>query len=467
MEMDEKKKRKKRTNSSSLIPEQSGSTVSERMIRSQLSDEEFLEDLNSLSHLIEIERQHTAEIAASKKIPRLMYQTFTPRRSLFCSGTPSVPVKSESSMSEPPDSHLQRTQRSQLSDEMSAANSLLKLQETLSQRTAPSAASEEIHALMPQPVWPFSRVSPSVSVKSYSSMNQPPSFHPQETQSEPLRETDSTASSVSVKSESSMFEPPDFHLQREQSELLSETDSTVSHVSMKSDSSMFEPPSFKLKRKQSEPLRETDSTVSHVSMKSDSSMYHPLYFKLKRKQSQLTEDSSSCSVCEEAVRDPVRLLCGHRSCKQCVCSFWDRYGSTADDPCKKCGKRFRGDQTDTEDDNKNLNLPSAPRPAPENTTEPVGREKRDQDLQSVLLEKTIKRVEMETEKLQAEKEKLQAEKEKSQAEKEKLQAEKEKFKLEKRKLALEIQLLEQQGKYTNYDHGNLTLDTLDMFPDFY
>ena len=112
----------------------------------------------------------------------------------------------------------------------------------------------------------------------------------------------------------------------------------------------------------------------------------------------------------------------------------------------------------------NLNLPSASRPAPQNTTGPAGREKRDQDLQSVLLEKTIKRVEMETEKLQAEKEKLQAEKEtfqaeketfqaekeKFQAEKEKSQAEKEKFELEKRKLALEIQSLEQKGSYDTY-----------------
>ena len=115
----------------------------------------------------------------------------------------------------------------------------------------------------------------------------------------------------------------------------------------------------------------------------------------------------------------------------------------------------------------NLNLPSASQLAPQNTSGPAGREKRDQDLQSVLLEKTIKRVEMETEKLQAEKgsfqaekeklqaekEKFQAEKEKFQAEKEKSQAEKEKFELEKRKLALEIQSLEQKGIYNPYTHS--------------
>ena len=80
----------------------------------------------------------------------------------------------------------------------------------------------------------------------------------------------------------------------------------------------------------------------------------------------------------------------------------------------------------------NLNLPSASQLAPQNATGPAGREKRDLDLRSVLLAKTIKRVEMETEKLQAEKEKLQVEKEM--------------VNLKKRKLTLEIQLLEQKGK---------------------
>ena len=128
--------------------------------------------------------------------------------------------------------------------------------------------------------------------------------------------------------------------------------------------------------------------------------------------SQLTEEISSCSVCLEAVKDPVRLLCGHWSCKLCVLSFRDQNGLTADYSCKKCGK---GTETD-------------------------------QDLQSVLLEKKIKRCEMETEKLQAEKETFQAEKEK-------FQAEKETFELKKRKLALEIQLLEQKGSYTNNNQG--------------
>ncbi|XP_036967400.1 uncharacterized protein LOC119026869 isoform X1 [Acanthopagrus latus] len=310
-------------------------------------------------------------------------------------------------------------------------------------------------------------VAPNDSLKSDLSMLEPPDSHPQRTPSEPLRETDSTASTVSMKSESSMFEPPSFHLQRAQSEPSRETDSTASTVSVKSESSMFEPPSFHLQRGQSEPLRETDSRASNVSMKSDSSMYEPPSFNLKRKHGQLTEEISSCSVCEEAVKDPVPLLCGHQSCKQCVPSFWDQYSSTAVYPCKTCGRRFKGEpehQTHSEDNKKNLNLPSASRPAPQNTTGPAGREKRDQDLQSVLLEKTIKRVEMETEKLQAEKEKLQAEKEtfqaeketfqaekeKFQAEKEKSQAEKEKFELEKRKLALEIQSLEQKGSYDTY-----------------
>ncbi|XP_030287435.1 E3 ubiquitin-protein ligase TRIM39-like [Sparus aurata] len=292
----------------------------------------------------------------------------------------------------------------------------------------------------------------------------PPSVDPPKTQSAPLCIVPPI---VSVTSDS-----PDSQLQRSQSEWLHETDSRASTASVKSESLMFERPCFHLQRGQSEPLRETDSRASNISMKSASSMFEPLNFNLKKKQSQLTEEISSCSVCEEAVRDPVRLLCGHWSCKQCSHSFWEQYGSTADYSCKTCGRRFKGEpehQTDSEDDKKNLNLPSASRPAPQNSSGPAGREKRDQDLRSVLLEKTIKRVEMETDKLQAEKEWLQAEKEKSQAEKEWLQAEKEKsqaekekshaekekFELEKRKLALEIQSLEQKGKYTNNDQGVL------------
>ncbi|XP_073331099.1 uncharacterized protein [Pagrus major] len=428
--MDEKKKEDEETNSSSLIPEQSGSTVSELMIRSQLRGEELLAD--RWSKFMESWRLYPAPSAASEEIHAVIPQPVWPLSRV----SPSVSVNSYSSMNQPPSFHPQETQSSMYRNAwvpMAASNEMrhhwVQPVRPLRAYAAPSAASEKIPRLMYQPLTPPSKpLAPSVPVKSESSMSEPPDSHLQKTQSEPLRETDSTVSHVSMKSDSSMYEPLYFNQKRTQSEPLRETDSTVSHVSMKSDSSMYEPLYFNHKRTQSEPLRETDSTVSHVSMKSDSSMYQPLNFNQKRTQSQLTEDSSSCSVCEEDVKDPVRLLCGHWSCKQCVCSFWDRYGSTADDPCKKCARRSE----------------------------------RDQDLQSVLLEKKIKRVEMETEKLQAEKEKsqvekekLQTEREKSQAEKEKLQAEKEKFELEKMKLALEIQLLEQQGKHTNYDHGVL------------
>ncbi|XP_039677266.1 NLR family CARD domain-containing protein 3-like isoform X2 [Perca fluviatilis] len=107
------------------------------------------------------------------------------------------------------------------------------------------------------------------------------------------------------------------------------------------------------KRKQStssseEPMSSQTSEAetaapSAVSMKSDASMYEPLRFGVEKAQSELTGEPSSCSICMEAISDPVRLTCEHWSCKQCVSS---------DNPvhCAKCGKKLRkapGHQKDT------------------------------------------------------------------------------------------------------------------------
>ncbi|XP_030287418.1 uncharacterized protein LOC115590264 [Sparus aurata] len=370
-------KKKQLTNSSSSIPGDTpghsislmafrvASAVSQKMVsppRPKLSEEEML-------HLKDRLRKLKVIHAPSKKMvspPSSVSPSVDPPKTQSAPLPSSVSVKSELSMLEPRDSHIQKTQR--LIEALWAApRKMLSPQ---------SSVSPSLYLLKTQ----SAPLHPSVSVKSDSLDS-----HLQKTLSELLRETDSRASSDSVKSESSMFELPSFHLQETQSEPFSEADSVISSVSMRSALSMFEPPSFNQKKQ-------------------------------------------SCSVCEEAVKDPVPLLCGHWSCKQCVYSFRDEYGETANYSCKKCGRR------------------------PET----------DQDLQSVLLEKKIKRVEMETEKLQAEKETFQAEKETFQAEKEtfqaekeKLQAEKEAFELEKRKLTLEIQSLEQKGKYTNNDQGDV------------
>ncbi|XP_030287417.1 uncharacterized protein LOC115590263 [Sparus aurata] len=401
------KKEKQQSNSSSLTPEQSVLTPSKKRIRP-----------------VEEAHQLMTSRSASNGAPTPVYQ---PLFRLPSSVSPSVSMKSNDSIDKLINFQPQKIQSAPLHPSVSVRKGLsmleppgLNLQKTQSKHTAPRAPSNEIRRSVYQPLLtPPSSVSPSVSMKSDDSRDEPPSFQLQKKES---KHTAPRAPSNEIRR--CVYQP-----------LLTPPSSVSPSVSMKSDFSMDEPPSFQPQKRESEPLHETDSIISSVSVRSASSMYEPPSFNPQKKQSQLTEEISSCSVCEEAVKDPVRLLCGHRSCKQCVLSFRDQNGSAADYSCKTCGKKFRGEpehQTDSEDDKKNLNLPSASRPAPQNTTGPAGREKRDLDLRSVLLVKTIKRVEMETEKLQAEKEKLQVEKEM--------------VDLKKRKLTLEIQLLEQKGK---------------------
>ncbi|XP_044039751.1 NLR family CARD domain-containing protein 3-like isoform X3 [Siniperca chuatsi] len=148
--------------------------------------------------------------------------------------------------------------------------------------------------------------------------------------------TESTAPSVvSMKSDASMGQPLNFGADKLKRLHLGRKSTAPSVVSMKSDASMGQPLNFgadKLKRLH---LGRKSTAPSVVSMKSDASMGQPLSFGVERTQSQLTGEPSSCSLCEEVLTDPVQLICGHWSCKQC--------DLPADYPCTKCGKRLRKD----------------------------------------------------------------------------------------------------------------------------
>ncbi|XP_041635486.1 NLR family CARD domain-containing protein 3-like [Cheilinus undulatus] len=124
-----------------------------------------------------------------------------------------------------------------------------------------------------------------------------------------------------------------------------ETSTPPSQVSLKSDASMYEPIWFAHKDKERQ-LIETSAAPSVLSVKSDASMYEPIWFSHAEKQ--------SCSVCEEALRDPVHFACGHSSCKQCISSDWDQGDSPADYPCKTCGKKPRKETKLPTDIKKNL-----------------------------------------------------------------------------------------------------------------
>ncbi|XP_039677261.1 NLR family CARD domain-containing protein 3-like isoform X2 [Perca fluviatilis] len=133
---------------------------------------------------------------------------------------------------------------------------------------------------------------------------------------------------------------------------MSKESTAPSIVSLKSERSKGYPLNFGVdesKRSQS-----SESTApSVVSLKSERSKGYPLNFGVEKTQSELTVEPSSCAMCMEALSDPVRLTCGHWSCKQCVGS---------DNPCTKCGKKVRkdpGHQRDTEEDTRGSHLLNA------------------------------------------------------------------------------------------------------------
>ncbi|KAM3590747.1 uncharacterized protein V6R79_015979 [Siganus canaliculatus] len=111
-------------------------------------------------------------------------------------------------------------------------------------------------------------------------------------------------------------------------------------VSMKSDISLHQPLNFGPNKPRSAQVTGTESTTSSVvSMKSDTSLHQPLNFGPNKPRSLSPGASSSCDVCQEDLRDPVRLVCGHCFCKQCVIS--DQFDPSEDYPCPECGKKLR------------------------------------------------------------------------------------------------------------------------------
>ncbi|XP_029602053.1 protein NLRC3-like [Salmo trutta] len=82
-------------------------------------------------------------------------------------------------------------------------------------------------------------------------------------------------------------------------------------------------------------------------MKSDWSMEHPIEFRegdFSTEQSgwsTLPEDQSRCAVCQQVLRDPVSITCGHRFCRQCITRYWEKPAPSGDYDCPQCRKRSR------------------------------------------------------------------------------------------------------------------------------
>ncbi|XP_028827865.1 NLR family CARD domain-containing protein 3-like isoform X6 [Denticeps clupeoides] len=87
--------------------------------------------------------------------------------------------------------------------------------------------------------------------------------------------------------------------------------------------------------------RSPSPPFSCVSMKSNNSMVIPPVFSMEPENfdPSLTQDQSRCGLCEEVLRDPVSISCGHRFCKPCISSNWDQSGTPGDYGCPSCGKR--------------------------------------------------------------------------------------------------------------------------------
>ncbi|XP_055754702.1 NLR family CARD domain-containing protein 3-like isoform X2 [Salvelinus fontinalis] len=123
-------------------------------------------------------------------------------------------------------------------------------------------------------------------------------------------------------------------------------------VSMKSDWSMGQPINFRegdFSTEQSPIKQERPASPvpSCVSMKSDESMDHPILFRegeFSTEQSgwsTLPEDQSRCAVCQQVLRDPVSITCGHRFCRQCITRYWEKPAPSGDYDCPQCRKRSR------------------------------------------------------------------------------------------------------------------------------
>ncbi|KAM6907991.1 NLR family CARD domain-containing protein 3-like isoform 2-T2 [Lycodopsis pacificus] len=195
------------------------------------------------------------------------------------------------------------------------------------------------------------------SVKSDRSKGEPPPFSKEPGSSHTkLRAASPTHSCLSMKSDFSKEEPPYFSNEPGPSDTkLRAASPTPSCLSMKSDFSKEEPPYFRNEPGPSDTkLRAASLTPSCLSMKSDFSKEEPPYFsnepgpsdtKDKRKRTHLdvatVEQPTCCALCQDVLRDPVSTSCGHWFCTQCITSYWDQSGTSADSSCPQCGERFR------------------------------------------------------------------------------------------------------------------------------
>ncbi|XP_025759157.1 NLR family CARD domain-containing protein 3-like isoform X5 [Oreochromis niloticus] len=192
-----------------------------------------------------------------------------------------------------------------------------------------------------------SAASSCVSVRSDSSRNRPPTFShgPAPTMvfnhgaqlTMGQRSQSPVSSCVSVRSDGSRNRPPDFSHEPAATMVFNHgaqltmgqrSQSPVSScVSVRSDWSRNRPPDFS-----HEPA--PTMVFNHGAQ---------LTIGRKRKRSGVCEEEqlSCCALCQDVLKDPVSISCGHWFCRQCISSYWDQSASSGDSSCPQCGERSR------------------------------------------------------------------------------------------------------------------------------
>ncbi|XP_062392405.1 NACHT, LRR and PYD domains-containing protein 3-like isoform X2 [Sardina pilchardus] len=302
-------------------------------------------------------RKETTEIQTS--ISSAQPQTHRPP-----SPVPSgVSLKSDQSLPEPPtfsSGPVPSGMRPQTHRPPSPVPSGVSLKSDQSMPEPPTFSSGPVPSGMrPQTHRPPSPVPSGVSLKSDWSMPEPPTFSsgpvPSGMRPQTHRPPSPVPSGVSLKSDQSMPEPPTFSSGPVPSGMRPQThrppSPVPSGVSLKSDQSLPEPPTFSSGPVPSgmrpQTHRPPSPVPSGVSLKSDQSLPEPPTFSSgpvpsgMRLRADLTQDQSSCGVCEQVLRDPVITTCGHSFCRQCISSYWEQPGLPGDQACPQCGKTCR------------------------------------------------------------------------------------------------------------------------------